>query len=292
MKDQAEALRRRLLERNRKPAKILAVVSGKGGVGKSNISINFAVGLSRLGNKVLVLDLDMGMGNIHLLFGQQVEKSIVDFVEKDSKIEELIIEGSEGVSCLFGGSGLGRLLDWKPVHFERWVSALERLQYEYDYLLFDMGAGATKESLELLIAAEEILVVTTPEPTAIMDAYSMMKYIHLKDQSKRFYLVCNRAETNHEGAESAERLAIVMKRFLDKEISILAILPEDVNVRKAVKRQIPFLVSYPNSTISRSMEAMVKKYVFHIEEAPSIRKKANFISKLRYFFYERQRLNG
>ncbi|MBM7647112.1 flagellar biosynthesis protein FlhG [Bacillus ectoiniformans] len=289
MSDQAEELRQKLLRAHHKPAQTIAVVSGKGGVGKSNISMNFAIQLSNYGKKVLILDMDIGMGNIHLLTGQSAEYSIIDFFENNVELEDLVVEGPGGISCILGGTSLGRLMEWGENHLERWLSAFEKLQYQYDYLLFDMGAGATKESLDIIMSVEDVIVVTTPEPTAITDAYSMMKYIHLRDEQKSFHLICNRAEKPSEGTETLRRLKHVMNQFMNKEVVELGILPEDKTVRKAVSAQQPFLLSYPNAVISQSMRGLVSKYVNSPVDAEHSFEKIGFVKKLRYFLFERQR---
>ncbi|MDQ0214283.1 flagellar biosynthesis protein FlhG [Oikeobacillus pervagus] len=287
MKDQAESLRLKIMKAQGKQATTVAVVSGKGGVGKSNFSMNFAISLAKNGKKVLLFDLDIGMGNIHILSGQVVDRSIADFFAGEYELEEIILQGPNEISYVFGGSGLAQIVEWSQTTFERWLDALESLQYEYDYFLFDMGAGATSESLELLMSVDEMIVLTTPEPTAITDAYSMMKYIQLMVKDKSFYLVCNRAETKREGVGTLERLSITMRKFLQKEVNILGVLPEDPVVKKAVIAQTPFLIHYPKSSISRSLELVVQKYLSNDERTIDSTLKRNFIHRLRHFFFER-----
>lgn len=283
MKDQAEGLRLKLRELHQSPAKTAAVISGKGGVGKSNISVNIAVILAQLGKKVLLFDLDIGMANIHILSGISADRSIVDFIENGYELKDLIISGPGGFSYIFGGSGLGRLLEWSENDFQRWIESVAKLQWEYDYILFDMGAGASKESLELLMSVDDLLVITTPEPTAVTDAYSMMKYIQMRDQDKHFYLICNRAESNQEGQVTLERISMAMEKFLHKEVSKLGILPEDKIVKNAVASQTPFFLYNPYSSISRSLKSIVEIYLSQSNVMGTIQK-GRFIGKLRQFF--------
>jgi flagellar biosynthesis protein FlhG len=291
MKDQADGLRLKLRELQQSPAKTAAVISGKGGVGKSNISVNLAVVLAQLGKKVLLFDLDIGMANIHILSGISADRSIADFIEKHYELEDLIVPCSGGFSYIFGGSGLGRLLEWSEQDFQRWIDSIAKLQWEYDYILFDMGAGASKESLELLMSVEDLIVVTTPEPTAVTDAYSMMKYIHMRDQDKHFYLICNRAESNKEGQETLERIAAAMQKFLNKEVSRLGILPEDKLVKKAVTSQTPFFLYNPHASVSRSLKSIVEIYLSKSNKTGMIQKN-HFIGKLRQFFWKGSVGNG
>lgn len=292
MKDQAELLRQKMLQKTVqtrsktfKTARTLAVVSGKGGVGKTNISVNLAIGLAKLNKKVLLFDMDIGMGNIYHLINGSASLSIVDFFERDFSIGQLIQSGPEGISYIHGGSAFSSLFEWKDVYQKKWISALESLTEEFDYLLFDMGAGATKESLNILEAADEVLVVTIPEPTAITDAYSMIKFIYMRDQHKTFYLACNRVDSLKEGQESAERLKYTMNKFLQATPIFLGSIPEDANVRKAVKMGRPFLISYPKTKVSYSFQQIVHQYAREPEQIP--KEGSRFMDKLRRFFTEK-----
>ncbi|WP_046179189.1 MinD/ParA family protein [Domibacillus tundrae] len=292
MNDQAALLRQKMMQKslrptheNQKHAKTLAIVSGKGGVGKTNISVNLAIGLAKLNKKVLLFDMDIGMGNIYHLINGNTSLSIADFFEKDRPMVQLIQGGPEGISYIHGGSAFSQLFEWKKAYKEKWISALESLAGEYDFLLFDMGAGATKESLNILEAADEVLAVTTPEPTAMTDAYSMIKFIYMRDRQKSFYLVCNRVETTKEGQETANRLKSTMEAFLNVTPVFLGSLPEDSYVRKAVKIGHPFILSYPKTKISVSFQQIVHQYADVPETI--LEDRPRFIAKLRRFFTER-----
>lgn len=138
----------------------------------------------------------------------------------------------EGVSYILGGSGLNQLIEWNSSHLSRWLDDIEELQHQYDYLLFDMGAGATKETLNILMSVDDIIVVTTPEPTSITDAYSMMKYIHFQGGENAFYLLCNRADSEREGQEAIKRLQQAVRKFLGKSSFELGVLQESTAVKK------------------------------------------------------------
>ncbi|WP_332648377.1 MinD/ParA family protein [Lysinibacillus sp. 54212] len=285
MRDQAEKLRMKMLESEGALGKSIAVVSGKGGVGKSNFTMNFATLLAKEGKRVVILDMDIGMGNIHILIGKSVQYSLKDYLEGNLTITEVMYEGPNDLHYISGGSGMGSLLDWSGNTFDLLIEAFEHLQKSFDYILFDMGAGATNWSLELLVSVDEIIVISTAEPTAIMDAYSMMKYINLKDSQKTFYLLCNRAFTVEEGRETVNRLHSAMNKFLKKECVILGSLPEDPIVRKAVREQVPFTISYPDAPITKTMRQIVQRFIHHREDevhAPIESK--NFLSKLKSIF--------
>lgn len=285
MRDQAEQLRRKILEQDRALGKSIAIVSGKGGVGKSNFSTNFASLLAKERKKVAILDMDIGMGNIHILLGKSVQYSLKDYLEGRTSIEDVLFEGPNGIYYVSGGSGMSSLIEWTDEMFQLLIQAFEHLQKQFDFILFDMGAGATNWSLELLTTIDEIIVISTAEPTAIMDAYSMMKYVHLKDKDKTFYVLCNRAFNREEGQDTTNRLAGAMQKFLSKEVIVLGALPEDPVVRKAVKEQIPFSLLFPEAPITKSLQQIVNRFIHHQTEEVYIDKgSTNFLFKLKRMF--------
>lgn len=286
MRDQAESLRMHMLRSQGKIGRSIAVVSGKGGVGKSNFSINFSSMLSAMGKKVVLVDMDIGMGNIHILIGKSVPTSLKDYLDGQQSLESVMYDGPNGIKYVSGGSGLNGVLEWTEDMFNRLIQAFEYLQKEFDIILFDMGAGATNQILDLIVAVDDVIVISTAEPTAITDAYSMMKYIHFKDPEKNFYVVCNRAFTPEEGRDTVTRLSFAMSKFLDKEVTILGSLPEDVVVRKAVREQIPFSILYPESEISKTLYTMTTRFAeFTNEEIHANESRPNtFISRLKNMF--------
>ena len=285
MKDQAEKLRLKMLESQETLGRSIAVVSGKGGVGKSNFTTNFGTILAKSGKKVVILDMDIGMGNVHILIGKTAKYSLKDYLDGNLALEDVMYEAPEGVNYVSGGSGMSSLMEWSDATFTRLITALETLQKNYDFVLFDMGAGIADWSLDLLTSLDEMIVISTAEPTSIMDAYSMMKYIHLKDAEKKFYILCNRAFTVEEGQDTTNRLKMVMERFLEKDVVVLGSLPEDGVVRKAVRQQALFTTLYPDAPISKTMNKIVERFLsqqtgeIHIEITSN-----KFLSKLKSIF--------
>ncbi|MER1956004.1 MAG: MinD/ParA family protein [Solibacillus sp.] len=287
MKDQAEKLRQSMLENDANIGRSIAVISGKGGVGKSNFTTNFATLLAKSGKRVVILDMDIGMGNVHILVGKSAKYSLKDYLDGNLALEDVMFSTSDGVNYISGGSGMSSLMDWSPVVFSRLITGLETLQKEYDFVLFDMGAGIVEWSLDLLTSLDELIVISTAEPTSIMDAYSMMKFIHLKDDSKTFYILCNRAFNTEEGQDTTKRLKTVMERFLEKEVVVLGSLPEDPVVRQAVRQQSLFTTLYPDAPITQTMHKIVKQFLNHqveIEEVHAAEKSNKFLSKLKSIF--------
>jgi len=285
MRDQAENLRMKMLESQGVLGRSIAIVSGKGGVGKSNFSTNFAINLSRLGKKVVVLDMDIGMGNVNILIGKNAQYNLKHYLFGEVSLDEVMYDGPHNLKYISGGSGMSSVMEWSKDMIQALLNAFEQLQKTFDYILFDMGAGATNWSLNLISSIDEIIVITTEEPTAITDAYSMMKYIHVKDPNKTIYLLCNRAYSKEEGQETLKRLENTMKQFLKKDVILLGSLPEDQVVRKAVREQVPFSIAYPDSNISRTLQQMVQQFVDrNLVEVHGYNKKSAFISKLRSIF--------
>ncbi|WP_117169691.1 MinD/ParA family protein [Paraliobacillus sediminis] len=287
MRDQAANLRKKIDRLNTtRQAKTIAVVSGKGGVGKSNFSLNFALNLSKKGKKVLLFDLDIGMGNIDILLGVQAKRSIVQMYENQLSIHDIIETGPHDLSYITAGSGLTDLFKMDENKFNYFLEQLDELITDFDYIIFDMGAGASVDSMFYVLAADECIVVTTPEPTAMMDAYAMMKHICHRNYHVPLYLLVNRAENNKDGRSIIKRLQRVMQSFLKKEITPLGILPNDKSVSKAVISQIPFTLYDPKSKVTLAMEQIVTQYIGNVI---NIEKKvpSTFISKLKQFVKER-----
>lgn len=285
MRDQAEKLRLKMLERQGALGRSIAVVSGKGGVGKSNFTTNFAIKLANYGKKVVIIDMDLGMANVHILIGNQGQYNLRDYLEGQITFDEIVYAGPYDIHYIFGGSGFSSVVEWSEDMFDRFIYGFEKLQKDYDYILFDMGAGATNWALDILHSIDEMIVITTAEPTSITDAYSMMKYIYLREPDKTFYLLCNRVFSNEEGKETLERLKNTMLKFLSKEVLVLGWLPEDGTVRKAVIEQVPFTISYPDSPISKSLNEIVKTFI-HQQRKLEISKtsKNSFLTKLKRIF--------
>lgn len=285
MNDQAENLRKLLHMSNttEEQTKVVAVVSGKGGVGKSNFSLNFALELTKSGKKVLLFDLDIGMANVDILMGVSSKYTIVDMIERELSILDIIEEGPEGLSFIAGGSGLSSSFQLNPRKLSRFLQQIEQINGKYDYFIFDMGAGASKDSLHFILASHQIFVVTTPEPTSVTDAYAMIKYIQMKDQVIPISLVVNRAESELEGKKTFANLKLVTEQFLQKEIGLLGIVPNDPLVLKAVKAQKPFVLMKPDSKPSKAIQEIVLQFTGK-KDNQSQASFGSFINKFKTFF--------
>ena len=266
MTDQAELLRERVNKKKSKAVekrktRTIAVTSGKGGVGKSNFALNFALSLVQQNKKVLIFDVDLGFSNIDVLLGRSNKESIATMLEKDLSIWDIIEEGPNGLLFISGGSGFNDLPQMDEVKLNKIFSELSSLQGHVDYIILDTGAGLSYENLRFILAADDVILVTTPEPTSITDAYSIVKMLHAKDQKIHIKLIINQCSNEKEGKQTAENFTAVTEQFLDKQIGTLGFIPSDVNVSNAVKKQHPFLLEFPNCQASQALQKVSSEYL-------------------------------
>lgn len=272
MNDQAHSLRKlvsirekfRSLDQQKvqgsRLAKFITVSSGKGGVGKSNFSLNFALSLQSMGKKVLIFDADIGMANIDVLMGTSSQYNLHHLLQREKSIQEIVAKGPNGLSYISGGSGMTNLISLSEHDIQYFTAQIELLASQMDYIIFDTGAGLSKENIQFITSADECIVVTTPEPTAITDAYALIKVIHGVDQDVAFQLVVNRANDEKEAIFTANKIRLAAQNFLNVNIPMLGYISDDSHVVQAVKRQVPFSMAFPNSVASKDIQRLAKRY--------------------------------
>ncbi|MDF2721412.1 MAG: cobyrinic acid a,c-diamide synthase [Paenibacillus sp.] len=265
MSDQAQSLRDLVRTQSDSPqrqTRIITVTSGKGGVGKSNFTLNFALSLQKQGYKVLVFDADIGLANIDLLMGVTPKYSLYHLLKREKSIWEIIYKGYNDLEFIAGGSGFNDLIRLSDEEVDYFAEQVSQLNGHVDYIIFDTGAGLSKETLKFIIAATDTIVVTTPEPTAITDAYAIIKMVHTQGHEHvRFQLVVNRVTEANEGKQTADKISYVAKQFLNIEIPTLGFVDDDISVSRAVKKQVPFTIAFPYSPASKSIERLAAKFV-------------------------------
>ncbi|MDQ0156796.1 MinD/ParA family protein [Robertmurraya andreesenii] len=287
MKDQAESLRKRMNQKEKTHApKTIAVVSGKGGVGKSNFSLNFAISLSTKGYKVLLFDMDVGMGNIDILLGNSAKHTIVDFFDGKETLQNIVMEGPNNLHYIAGGTGLNRLVKLDDHLLNNFTDQLSQFLDLYDYVIFDMGAGVTEESLHFILSVDEMIVITTPEPTSITDAYAMLKHVYIKNDHIPFLIVVNRVVVEKDGLEAFHRLQSVARRFLGKDLKHLGIIPDDRAIQLAVKNQTPVIFNKKSSAAKAIIKISERYEDQSFMELQSLNT-FPFVSKLKRFLFER-----
>lgn len=289
MNDQAAVLREKVLKKHQnslRNCKTLAVLSGKGGVGKSNLSLNLSLALTKQKQRVLLFDMDIGMGNIDILIGQTASYTMVDLLEKKLSIQQIIKKGPQNLAYVAGGTGISSVFEWSPSDLAHLIQELNSLTNQYDYMIFDMGAGMSESVLKFLKAVDEMIVVTTPEPTSITDAYAAIKLAASYSVSAPVLLIINKTLSDKEGNETYERFNRAVQQFLNISISLLGIVPNDQAVQKAVNRQIPFLLQNPASKASISLIEMVNILIPQ-DNRVTAKNEGMFIRRLKRFFLER-----
>ena len=231
----------------------LAITSGKGGVGKSCIALNLAVDLARRGERVLLLDGDLGLGNIGLLLGSGGEWSFEDALLGRCEAAAAAIEGPEGLMVLLAAAE-GAADFWRLVSVaDSVIEELEAFAADFDILVIDTGAGIADQTVDLVVAADEALLVVTPEPTAIADAYATLKALLIRRPELVAGLVVNMADSAEEAAELHAKFAELATRFLGAEIDNRGYIPLDRYVREAVKHQVPFALTAPPSPAAQAL---------------------------------------
>jgi flagellar biosynthesis protein FlhG len=263
-KDQAERLRLIMKEKSeaneqvKSEPRIITISSGKGGVGKTNIAINLAIALSEIGKKVVVMDADLGLANVNVILGIIPKFNLYHVIKKQKKIRDIIVDTQYGIQIIAGASGFSQLANLTEEERNDFVNGLKDLSYA-DVIIIDTGAGVSQNVLSFLKAADEAVIVTTPEPTAITDAYGIIKSISSELNGPNIKLVVNRVNSVMEGKKVADRVINIAGQFLNIKVNNLGFIFEDSIVQKAVIRQDPFIKSAPNSKASQSIKHLMSR---------------------------------
>lgn len=266
--DQAQSLRQLVSSKDLRPAaggeataRIITVCSGKGGVGKSNFTLNFALALKAMGKRVLLFDADIGMANIDVLMGMTAKYNLYHLLKREADIGQIIQLGPNSLQYIAGGSGMDELFSLSDNDLEYFTSQIALMADKMDYILFDTGAGLSKETMKFITSADDCLVVTTPEPTAITDAYALMKVVHNSYPETAFRLIVNQAGDEREATLTSDKIRMAARRFLQLEVSFLGYISSDPHVVQAVKRQTPFSLLFPNSSAAKDVQRLALRYV-------------------------------
>lgn len=244
-------------EKLNRDTKVFTITSGKGGVGKSNIVVNLGITLQKLGKKVMIFDADLGMGNDDVLIGCIPKYSVFDTIFSGKEIEDVLIEGPHGIKLLPGGSGLSKVDDLTEVQRKMFLKKLESIE-GFDYILIDTGAGISRSVLGFIACCDELLIVTTPEPTALTDAYSLLKAVsHFKIKSSAKVIV-NRVFDEREGRNTFLKFNNAAERFLNLKLQHLGNVSDDKKLTQAVRMQTPLVLAYPNSDSAKDIESIAK----------------------------------
>jgi flagellar biosynthesis protein FlhG len=263
---------------------VIAVTSGKGGVGKTNVTVNLALALAKRGKKTILFDADLGMANVDVIMGVSPKANLADVIAGRKTMEEILHPYNEFLEIVPGGSGIHELADLDQAGLDRFVSKLKELEHRADYILVDTGAGISRTVLNFVLAASEVLLVTTPEPTAITDAYGLIKALDQHKSTASVKLLINMAETELEARAVAQKLIMIVNRFLDIEVSYLTCLEKDPNVSRSVLQQQPFYVAFPYGPSTRRINMISSLLVDPDEDEPAPPPSAGFFGRLAKLF--------
>lgn len=287
--DQARGLRRLAAKQNDKggltgvaegkPVRVISVTSGKGGVGKTNVVVNMAYAMARRGKKVLVVDADLGLANIDVLLGLAPRFNLQHVLSGERSLEEILLEGPGGIKILPSSSGVQEMAELGNEQKLVLLEAIDGFEEEPDVMLLDTGAGIASNVMYFNMAAQQILVVVTPEPTSLTDAYALMKVLSTRHQEKHFLLVVNSANGSAEAQEVYKKLSLTAERFLDISIDYLGFILRDDAVPTAVRRQRAVAELFPNAKASRNLSQLADRL---LQTEPRVKVKGNI-----QFFWRR-----
>lgn len=252
-----------------KPVKVVAVASGKGGVGKSNFCVNFGLALAEQGVRVLILDADVGFANVEVLLNLSPSHSLLDVLE-GRHLTDIVEHSPYGLSFISGGNGLFDHMLMSSEDYGRLIWELGKLSDMYDVVLMDCAAGVNEVSLRLVEASDQLVLVTTPEPTAMADAYALLKLLVRRLVTPSPQIVVNRAQNFTEAKQSVERLSRVSSRFLDVQLDTLGFILEDPSVSQAVMRQVPVLHYAVKSKASSCYRQLASNFLHRDVQTPSL----------------------
>ena len=276
MMDQAEQLRKRVSQQiqHSGSTRVIAVTSGKGGVGKTSFSVNLAIQLQKQGKRVVIIDADFGLANVEIMLGIRPQYTMADIIYNDMNIDDIITRGPLDIGFISGGSGVQDMVNLEKDQLKGMITKLVRLDTLADVIIIDTGAGISDSVLEFVLSSPEVVLLATPEPTSITDAYSLLKTVNRnKDfilEDKKLYLVANRVGNRSEGEEIFEKLNIVSSKFLNINLEYLGAIQQDTNASRAIIEQKPVSLAFQNTVSTRCYQEIAGKLLKldTVEEEP------------------------
>lgn len=278
MADQAEKLRNIIKAQSqprRQAARVITVTSGKGGVGKSNTAINLAIQFRKMDQKVIILDADFGLANIEIMFGTVPKYNLYDLIYQGKNIRDIIAWGPMDVGFISGGSGIVGMANLSQDYLNYIIQNLVELDSMADVIIVDTGAGISNAVLEFLVASNEILLVTTPEPTSITDSYSLLKALNRHSRFTPEYtsinVLANKVKNEEEGSMLYHKLNTVVSRYLKLPIEYLGYIPQDEQLSRAVMQQTPISIQNASAKSALAYGGIARKLMNVEEESPKVK---------------------
>ncbi len=254
--DQASGLRRIV---NPKPVKVIAVSSGKGGVGKTNVSVNLAASLAKDGKEVLLLDADLGLANVDVLLGLNPSYDLSHVISGERSLEEVMIDGPANVKVIPASSGISRMANLGVAEQAGLINAFNELGHAIDVMVVDTAAGISDSVVNFCCASQEVVVVVCDEPASITDAYAFIKVMSREHGVERFQILANMTHTTHEGRELFNKLSKATDRFLDVMLTFMGTIPYDERLRKAVQHQRAVVEAFPRSPSALALKRIARQ---------------------------------
>lgn len=254
--DQADGLRRIV---SPKPVKIIAVSSGKGGVGKTNVSVNLAISMAKQGKEVLLLDADLGLANVDVQLGLNTPYDLSHVMSGERTLDEIIVEGPSNIKVIPASSGVSKMANLTPAEQMGLINAFSDLGRAIDVLIIDTGAGIADTVINFCSASQDVIVVVYDEPASITDAYAFIKVMSREHNISRFHILANMAHDAHEGRELFMKLSKATDRFLDVILSFMGSVPYDDKLRKAVQHQRAVVDAFPHSPSALAFKRITKQ---------------------------------
>ena len=277
-RDQAEGLRHLAAVRPRH-ARVVAVTSGKGGVGKTNVSVNLAIQIAALGKKVVLVDLDLGLANADILLDLTPRYNLSQVLVGRKSIEDVMLPAMGNIRVVPGASGVERLANLSDVERQTLLGTFEALHRDADYILFDTGAGISKNTMAFLAAADDVIVVTVPEPTAVVDAYAVIKMLGREVDRGDLYVLINQAAGREEAERFATGIAVTANKLLNVYVEKLGYVVADPRVGQAVRQRRPFTLAFPGCAASACMRSIAERWVRGVGR-PKASERPSFVRRL------------
>jgi flagellar biosynthesis protein FlhG len=255
--DQAAGLRK--LTQPPRPVKVIAIASGKGGVGKTNVTVNLGVALAAQGKEVVLLDADLGLANIDVMLGLHPQFNLLHVLDGDKSLNDIIVEGPSGLKIIPAASGVQKMAELSSAQHAGMIQAFSEMDQHIDVLLIDSAAGIADSVVSFSRAAQEVVIVVCDEPASITDAYALIKLLSRDHGVERFHVIANMCRSVQEGRELFDKIALVCDRFLDVTLDFMGIVPFDEDLRRAVKKQRSVVEAFPRSKAATAFAHLAKK---------------------------------
>jgi flagellar biosynthesis protein FlhG len=263
-------------------ARVIAITSGKGGVGKSNTSVNLAIALAAQGKRVILMDADLGLANVEVLLGLSSLHNLEHVIEGEKTMAEILVRGPGGISVVPGSSGLAKIADLTHAGRQNLLGGLQDLQAQSDFIILDTMAGIGRNAVAFSLAADEVILITTPEHPAIVDAYAMLKTLYANQPDTVVRLVVNMVPNPALAQAVYTKMSGVAQRYLGKNISFLGYLARDSHVSQAVMQSKPFMIAYPHAPVSQCMNQIASRLLQ--QQTPKEGQKEGFFRRFAQTF--------